>query len=265
MTLLGDANTPYVLYRLPQQNPIISWSEGMHIIDSGFNSGSLNQWSIINGDKASIVRSQGDNPMLKLNASHQTISLTQKLTDLKPNTTYAVYVGVDNRSNAKARLSVKVGDKEVSNYTTKAIAYNYIKAYAHNTLPQNATIDNSSFFQNLYVFFTTGNSVDNVTLTLSRDGEEELSSGAVYFDEIRIFENTSTMFENSHDTSVGEFFQDFENVPQGIFPFVIGGAERVEDNRTHLSEKNAPYTQRGWNDKKYQMLLKVTGLLKQTV
>ncbi|MDV5972530.1 UNVERIFIED_CONTAM: YSIRK-type signal peptide-containing protein [Streptococcus canis] len=250
VTLLGDANTPYVLYRLPQQNPVVSWSEGMHIVDSGFNSGSLNQWSIVNGDKASIVRSQGDNPMLKLDASHQTVSLTQKLTDLKPNTTYAVYVGVDNRSNAKARLTVKVGDKEVSNYTTKSIAYNYIKAYAHNTLPQNATIDNSSFFQNLYVFFTTGNSVDNVTLILSRDGEEELSPGVVYFDEIRIFENTSTMFGNNHNTSGGEFFQDFENVPQGIFPFVIGGAEGAADNRTHLSEKNAPYTQRGWNDKK---------------
>ena len=251
VTLLGEANTPYVLYRLPQQNPIISWSEGMHIVDSGFNSGSLDHWSTINGDKASIVRSQGDNPMLKLDANDQTISLTQKLTNLKPNTTYAAYVGVDNRSDAKAVLTVNVGDKTVSNYTTKSIAYNYVKAYAHNTLPQNATINNKSFFQNLYVFFTTGDSVADVSLTLSREGEEEeLSSGAVYFDEIRIFENTSTMFGNSHDTSLAEFFQDFENVPQGIFPFVIGGVEGVEDNRTHLSEKNAPYTQRGWNDKK---------------
>ncbi len=33
------------------------------------------------------------------------------------------------------------------------------------------------------------------------------------------------------------------NVGQGIFPFVIGGIEGVEDNRTHLSEKHGPYTQ----------------------
>ena len=44
--------------------------------------------------------------------------------------------------------------------------------------------------------------------------------------------------------------QDFENVAQGIFPFVVGGVEGVEDNRTHLSEKHDPYTQRGWNGKK---------------
>lgn len=30
----------------------------------------------------------------------------------------------------------------------------------------------------------------------------------------------------------------------------MGGVEGVEDNRTHLSEKHDPYTQRGWNGKK---------------
>lgn len=46
-----------------------------------------------------------------------------------------------------------------------------------------------------------------------------------------------------------KFVQDFENVVQGIYPFVIGNIEGVEDNRTHLSELHAPYTQRGWNQK----------------
>lgn len=39
-------------------------------------------------------------------------------------------------------------------------------------------------------------------------------------------------------------------MPQGIFPFVVGDVEGVQDNRTHLSEKHEPYTQRGWNGKK---------------
>ena len=43
----------------------------------------------------------------------------------------------------------------------------------------------------------------------------------------------------------GKFKQDFEEVPQGIFPFVVGDVEGVQDNRTHLSEKHEPYTQRG--------------------
>ena len=44
--------------------------------------------------------------------------------------------------------------------------------------------------------------------------------------------------------------QDFENSVQGLYPFVVGGIEGVEDNRTHLSELHAPYTQAGWDVKK---------------
>ncbi|MGT2936250.1 endo-alpha-N-acetylgalactosaminidase family protein [Streptococcus caprae] len=250
VTLEGEANIAYVLYRTQQTNQDVKWSEGMHIVDQGFNSGNLNSWTISHRDKAEIVRSQGDNPMLALYANTETVTVSQPLTDLKPNTSYAVYVGVDNRSEAEAGITVKVGDKEISNSTKTSLALNYVKAYAHNTLRKNATVGNRSYFQNMYVFFTTGEDVSNVTLTLSRSGETSESNGKVYFDEVRIFENASTMYDGEHDFSKTKvFFQDFENTPQGIFPFVIGGVEGVEDNRTHLSEKHEPYTQRGWNNK----------------
>ncbi|HEL1585694.1 TPA: YSIRK-type signal peptide-containing protein [Streptococcus suis] len=247
ITLDLQANMPYVLYRTQQTNADVSWSDGMHIYDQGFNSGSLSHWNIT-GDqsKATIVKSQGANDMLRIQGNTETVSLTQTLTGLKPNTSYAAYVGVDNRSQAKATITVHNGSEAVSNYTKESIALNYVKAYAHNTLERNATVDNTSYFQNMYVFFTTGDNVDNVRLTLSREGD----AAATYFDEIRIFENNSSMFGGNHNTSTGVFRQDFENVPQGIFPFVIGGIEGVEDNRTHLSEKHEPYTQRGWNGKK---------------
>ncbi|KXU07866.1 SIALI-17 repeat-containing surface protein [Streptococcus oralis] len=241
------ANQPYVLYRSKQTNPEMSWSEGMHIYDQGFNSGTLKHWTI-SGDasKAEIVKSQGANEMLRIQGNKSKVSLTQKLTGLKPNTKYAVYVGVDNRSNAKASITVNTGEKEVTTYTNKSLALNYVKAYAHNTRRDNATVDNTSYFQNMYAFFTTGSDVSNVTLTLSREAGDE----ATYFDEIRTFENNSSMYGDKHDTGQGTFKQDFENVAQGIFPFVVGGVEGVEDNRTHLSEKHDPYTQRGWNGKK---------------
>ena len=241
------ANQPYVLYRSKQTNPEMSWSEGMHIYDQGFNSGTLKHWTI-SGDasKAEIVKSQGANEMLRIQGNKSKVSLTQKLTGLKPNTKYAVYVGVDNRSNAKASITVNTGEKEVTTYTNKSLALNYIKAYAHNNRRENATVDNTSYFQNMYAFFTTGSDVSNVTLTLSREAGDE----ATYFDEIRTFENNSSMYGDNHDTAKGTFKQDFENVAQGIFPFVIGGIEGVEDNRTHLSEKHDPYTQRDWNGKK---------------
>ena len=247
ITLDLTANQPYVLYRSKQTNPEMSWSEGMHIYDQGFNSESLDHWKI-SGDasKAEIVKSQGANQMLRIQGNKEKVSLTQKLTGLKPNTKYAVYVGVDNRSNAKASITVNTGEKEVTNYTNKSLALNYVKAYAHNTRRSNATVDNTSYFQNMYAFFTTGSDVSNVTLTLSREAGNE----ATYFDEIRTFENESNMYGDGHDTATGVFKQDFENVGQGIFPFVIGGIEGVEDNRTHLSEKHGPYTQRDWNGKK---------------
>ena len=247
ITLDLTANQPYVLYRSKQTNPEMSWSEGMHIYDQGFNSESLNHWKI-SGDasKAEIVKSQGANQMLRIQGNREKVSLTQKLTGLKPNTKYAVYVGVDNRSDAKASITVNTGEKEVTNYTNKSLALNYVKAYAHNTRRSNATVDNTSYFQNMYAFFTTGSDVSNVTLTLSREAGNE----ATYFDEIRTFENESNMYGDGHDTATGVFKQDFENVGQGIFPFVIGGIEGVEDNRTHLSEKHGPYTQRDWNGKK---------------
>ena len=241
------ANQPYVLYRSKQTNPEMSWSEGMHIYDQGFNSGTLKHWTI-SGDasKAEIVKSQGANEMLRIQGNKSKVSLTQKLTGLKPNTKYAVYVGVDNRSNAKASITVNTGEKEVTTYTNKSLALNYIKAYAHNNRRENATVDDTSYFQNMYAFFTTESDVSNVTLTLSREAGDE----ATYFDEIRTFENNSSMYGDKHDTGKGTFKQDFENVAQGIFPFVVGGVEGVEDNRTHLSEKHDPYTQRGWNGKK---------------
>ena len=46
ITLDLTANQPYVLYRSKQTNPEMSWSEGMHIYDQGFNSESLNHWKI---------------------------------------------------------------------------------------------------------------------------------------------------------------------------------------------------------------------------
>lgn len=241
------ANQPYVLYRSKQTNPEMSWSEGMHIYDQGFNSESLDHWKITgDASKAEIVKSQGANQMLRIQGNKEKVSLTQKLTGLKPNTKYAVYVGVDNRSDAKASITVNTGEKEVTNYTNKSLALNYVKAYAHNTRRSNATVNDTSYFQNMYAFFTTGSDVSNVTLTLSREAGNE----ATYFDEIRTFENESNMYGDGHDTATGVFKQDFENVGQGIFPFVIGGIEGVEDNRTHLSEKHGPYTQRDWNGKK---------------
>lgn len=238
-------NTGYVIYKTPQEKEDVEWSEGMHMVDTGFNSGSLDHWEK-NGDQdsISIEKSQAKNPMLKISDSKEDTVLTQKITGLKANTKYAIMVGVDNRSDEKASIIINNGYDEFSNYTKKSIAKNYIQAYEHNT--NSPTVDGNSYFQNMYVFFTTGDKVDDVTVSLKRDK----GAGATYFDGLRIVENNASHFDGDHDSKDSQvFFQDFENVAQGIFPFVIGNVEGVTDNRTHLAEKHQPYTQRGWNDK----------------
>ena len=52
-----------------------------------------------------------------------------------------------------------------------------------------------------------------------------------------------------HKGEVVRFEQDFETNVQGIYPFVVGGIEGVEDNRIHLSERHDKYTQAGWDVK----------------
>src|SRR5699024_6031806 len=111
ITLTAEAETPYVVCKGDEANLEITWSEGMHIVDAGFNSGNdgLNEYWEKSGDgTAEIAKSQYSNPMMKLDGE---VSMTQELTDLTAGQKYAVYVGVDNRSEAKAYMTVKAGDE----------------------------------------------------------------------------------------------------------------------------------------------------------
>nr|WP_317852870.1 endo-alpha-N-acetylgalactosaminidase family protein [Mammaliicoccus sp. Marseille-Q6498] len=236
-----SAKTPYVLYKGEQKKKEVSYGEGMHIKDPGFNSKSLKDWKLEgNKDDVSIIKSNSSNEMLTFNNTSKDAKLTQTLTDLKPGKQYAVYVGVDNRSDAKAKISINANGKKVENYTKKSIAKNYVKANPHNTTPESSTTGDSSYFQNMYVTFKAPASGET-TLTLSRDAGKDTT----YMDDIRIFENKQNLYPKENI-----FSQNFEEVPQGIFPFVVSNIEGVEDNRTHLSEKHEPYTQRGWNKKR---------------
>ncbi|QPA24444.1 YSIRK-type signal peptide-containing protein [Mammaliicoccus fleurettii] len=237
------AETPYVIYQVPQpKQQEVNWSEGMHIKDAGFNSQKLDAWHI-SGDveQVGINQSVAHNHLLKIDSPKQKTQLTQQLTDLKPGQRYALYIGVDNRSKSQTQIAVShQGQVLATNQTQQSIAQNYVKADAHNTSKASETYkDGGSYFQNMYLFFVAPQD-GQVDFIISR----EAGKGATYLDDIRIVENPSILMRD------GVFQQDFETVPQGLFPFVVSEVEGVEDNRTHLSEKNAPYTQRGWNHKR---------------
>ena len=249
LTLTAEAEVPYVVCKGEKGNIAVTWSQGMHIVDAGFNGGAASlatNWTKVGDGTAEIAKSQYSNPMLKLSGD---VAMTQELTDLKPGQQYAVLVGVDNRSDCKASMTVKSGDEVLAtNYTERSIAKNFVKAYTHSN--SSATVDGSSYFQNMYVYFTAPKS-GKVTVTLAKTAGE----GEAYFDDVRVVENDANYITTDKDGKFVRFEQDFENNVQGIYPFVVSGIEGVEDNRIHLSELHGPYTQAGWDVKKMDDVL----------
>ncbi|MBL3899185.1 FIVAR domain-containing protein [Bifidobacterium longum subsp. suis] len=255
VTLTADAETPYVVYKGEAKQIQVNWSEGMHVVDAGFNGGSntlTDNWTVAGTGKAEV---EGDNnAMLRLTGK---VDVSQRLTDLKAGQKYALYVGVDNRSTGDASVTVTSGGKVLAtNSTGKSIAKNYIKAYGHNT--NSNTENGSSYFQNMYVFFTAPENGD-ATVTLSHKSTDEAHT---YFDDVRIVENKYSGITLDENGEFKSLTNGFENNAQGIWPFVVSGSEGVEDNRIHLSELHAPYTQAGWDVKKMHDVLDGTWSVK---
>lgn len=255
VTLTADAETPYVVYKGEAKQIQVNWSEGMHVVDAGFNGGSntlTDNWTVAGTGKAEV---EGDNnAMLRLTGK---VDVSQRLTDLKAGQKYALYVGVDNRSTGDASVTVTSGGKVLAtNSTGKSIAKNYIKAYGHNT--NSNTENGSSYFQNMYVFFTAPENGD-ATVTLSHKSTDEAHT---YFDDVRIVENKYSGITLDENGELKSLTHGFENNAQGIWPFVVSGSEGVEDNRIHLSERHAPYTQAGWDVKKMDDVLDGTWSVK---
>lgn len=248
VTLSAEADTPYVVVKGENgaQAPAVSWTApGMHLSDVSFNGALEESWTA--EGTASVVSTDHEIRMLKLSGES---SVRQQLTVLETGTSYAIYVGVDNRSDAKASIAVldSAGSTVASNYTLRSLGKNYVNSDIHRN--GHSTEASTSYFQNMYLFFTPEEG-QTYTLVLSR----EAGSGNTYFDDVRVVENASKNFTYDEDGNVTAFTQDFEHVAQGIYPFVIGPAQGVNDGRTHLSELHAPYTQAGWDVKKMDDVL----------
>jgi endo-alpha-N-acetylgalactosaminidase len=248
VTLTAEAATPYIV--IPDKKEkglqVGDWSNGAHVYDTGFNSGTVkDNHTKVAGDKdaVSVARtnqignarnlSSGDY-YLNIDSPSKNTSVSRTITDLVPGKDYVAEVYVENNSDVKAEIKVTGGVKDVSNYTMHSLQKNFVKADSH------ATNDGyNSKMQRMQVSFTATSK--KAELILSREAGE----GNTKFDDIRVVQKSL-----KNEVSSKVFEQDFESVVQGIYPFVIGNTEGVEDNRIHLSELHAPYTQKGWAGKK---------------
>ena len=227
--LSAEPNIPYVVSKTKSiPNSAVTWGEGTFIKDPGFNSGNLKNWTV-EGSGASVTRNKIGQYELEINGT-ASVTISQTLSGLTAGTYYAsVYVAT--KDNRRAYLGVKeYGGQEVSNYTNSSLWKNYISADSkHDTN-----------LQRMYIYFKIPEGQTSAKLFLHADAGTE----TIVFDDIRVV----AMKQESKPGNIF-FKENFENIPDGLYPFIKGVAGGVNDPRTHLSELHAPYTQKGWNGK----------------
>ncbi len=273
VTITAESHTPYVLY--PGKAgplPEMKWGDGMHLSDPSFNSIALNAWDIEtdpNDDTAlaEVSYNYTLNPMMHMRGS---VTASIPLTGMEAGVGYVAMVSVDNRSDGRAVYRVMDGDTEIdSAWTGTSIAPNYVRTDPHSSNSPTGSVSNTrSMFQRMYLFFTTPEDTSNLRLEVSHEKAAPIWTATfnddVYWDDFRVTKSNAVQenanIKNSHTDLMGykhvdALFQDFEEAPPGMYPFVMGSNWGVEDNRAHMSEKNAPYTQSGWYGKRVDDVL----------
>ena len=272
ITLSAEAEVPYVVYKGEKAERTfeeMNWGEGTGLVDPNFTSQTFDAWDVKGNDDGSaqiVKKDDNSNPVLQVSDNAEEVSVSQDITGLESGKTYMAYTAVDNQSDRKAYIEVTTEDGTESNYAARSVVKTYIGVNAHNTE------GTSSYMQNMPVIFTVPEDSTDAVLTL----RVEAGAGTVQFDELRVAEVDESEVDKWTDENV--FEQDFEHNIQGLYPFVVGDHQgRPTDVKVHLSEKNEPYTQIGWNDRivddvidgewsvKAHQLTSLGGLVYQTI
>ncbi|MEI5099995.1 endo-alpha-N-acetylgalactosaminidase family protein [Streptomyces sp. PmtG] len=233
ITIDARAKQPYTVHRTRARAlPDPDWGQGTPLSDPGFHAGDLKAWHVTG--PATVTRSAlGDYELVI--APGAAASVSQRLRRLKPGTYIAsvqVEVGESAGERRTATLEVRTADGvTAANWTDTSTARNYVAAdRKHGTR-----------FQRVFTPFTVPEGGGPVRLAL----RAKAGRARVRFDNVRVVATTARP-RPPRGVLVHE---DFEHVPQGWGPFVKGDAGGATDPRTHIAQRHAPFTQRGWNGK----------------
>ena len=226
VTIEADAKTPYVIYG--SEAPAIrkaQWGQGSVVKDPGFNSRGIGYSESVSLDVDAHGRTA-----LKIEPSTEKVIVGQEITGLKAGV-YSASIWVEvEKGKRKASLTITPKDGEPATvWTDHSFALNYMGNSEWNR----------TRMQRMQVLFEMPKRKRSAALIL----EVEPGESAVRFDNVRIIPTVRTEKDGC------EFFEDFENVDEGWYPFVKGDAGGVTDPTTHLSERHSPYTDAGWNEK----------------
>ncbi|MFI1618664.1 endo-alpha-N-acetylgalactosaminidase family protein [Streptomyces lydicus] len=231
VTLTAEPGVAYVVHRdraPARRDP--RWGEGTPLRDPGFHSGTLDAWQTTG--PASVERSERGDHELVIGAGGAA-TVAQRLGRLAPGhyaASVQTEVGRTAGERRRAGLEVRTADGvTAANWTDTSTAGNYVAADRKS----------GTRFQRLFTRFTVPEGGGPVTLTLTAAA----GAARVRFDNVRVVAATPT---GKPGTLA---YEDFEHVPQGWGVFVKGDAGGSTDPRTHLAQRHAPFTRRGWNGK----------------
>ncbi|GAA2235244.1 endo-alpha-N-acetylgalactosaminidase family protein [Streptomyces amakusaensis] len=232
ITVDARPDQPYVVHRTRADalgDP--GWGEATPLHDPGFHSGTLDGWRT--RGPASVRRSAlGDYELVI--AAGAAASVGQRLDRLPPGEYAAsVQVEIGERAGERRRASLEIRTADgvtAVNWTDVSTAGNFVAAdRKHGTR-----------FQRMFTHFTVPEGGGPVTLALRAEAGE----ARIRFDNPRVVPAKRPAREPGLLAR-----EDFENVPQGWGVFVKGDAGGATDPRTHIAQRHAPFTQRGWNGK----------------
>lgn len=261
ITLTAEASTPYVVVKGEAVKELKAYfGEADYVVDPGFNGyedgEKLNAeyWTgDIDAEGVVVTKSNYGDQRLEMTNTDADVAVTTVISGLTVGEDYVAEVYVDNQSDVKATITVDAGEKVVSNYADRS--------FVRNTIASDS--EHGTMMQRMLVSFVA--EAETAELTLSREAGE----GYTQWEDIRIVNQKVDNFKED-----GSFEQDFESVVQSLYPFVLG-YNAGGDSRTHLSQLNAPYTQKGWNGKSVDDVIggewslkhhtNITGIVYQTI
>lgn len=217
-------DTGYVLYKQAAgDSPLLDWSTGSPVKDTGFDSRSFRIWTV-KGDTAavSVATTAYGQDYLSVKGIPEA-GVSQEIEGLIPGAEYIASVWVNVTGKKDAVLQIQAG-RTLSDSTS--LSESRVINYTDNTDRFRTT------WQRLKLPFRLPEGESSLTLSL-RGGIAFSDTSSVAFDDVRLVKCPHTRKADF------DFFEDFEHVDEGWGPFIACQASAFT---THLSQKHDVYT-----------------------
>lgn len=231
VTIQATANTPYVVYKGEQTNPVMNWGAGGYVMDPGFDSHDLSPatsaWTLSStGGSTShinIVNSSLGETYVAVNGNNGADAVvSQTITGLTPGKTYQL--------SAWMEVNDRTGIIGVNNYGGAEITNTMVKSELGNQIYNTLRYTSNNKMQRIKLEFTVP--VNQTSANIYFKANAGTASSYMYLDDVRIVEMNTTPFGSHY------FFEDFESNDEGLGPFV----QTKLVSRIHRSELHTGYT-----------------------